>query len=102
MPAIFPGFEPLGGGDACPRAASGLGTTLAVLVIVVPFCVTVITDGTRLGACVGNGLEVIEDVARVVGASVVDVDVGVVRAKVVEVGAASIVVEDTSLEVTGP
>lgn len=50
MPAIFPEFEPLGGVEACPRAGSGLGVTLAVLVIVVPFCVTVMTDGTRLGA----------------------------------------------------
>jgi hypothetical protein len=40
---------------------------LAVLVIVVPFCVTVMTDGTRLGACVGGGLEMTGDVARVVG-----------------------------------
>jgi hypothetical protein len=50
MPVIFPAFEPFGGDEACPKTASGLGVTLAVLVIVVPFCVTVITDGTRLGA----------------------------------------------------
>lgn len=36
MPAILPGLEPLGGGEPCPRAESGLGVTLAVLVIVIP------------------------------------------------------------------
>jgi hypothetical protein len=66
MPAIFPGFEPLGGGEACPKAGSGLGATLAVLVMVVPFSVTVITEGTRLGAGVGEGLDVIDDVAKLV------------------------------------
>jgi hypothetical protein len=75
IPAVFPGFDPLGCGESCPRAGSGLGVTLAVLVMVVPFWVTVITDGTRLGAWVGEGLEVMEDVARVVG---VGVGVGVI------------------------
>lgn len=84
MPAILPGFEPLGAGAACPRAGSGLGIVLAVLVMVVPFCVTVTTEGTRLGAEVGDGLEVTRDVARVVGEGIVSV--------VAE--AASLVVED--------
>lgn len=79
MPAILPGLEPLGGGAACPRAGSGLGVTLAVLVIVVPFSVTVMTDGTRLGASVGKGLEVMEDVEKVVR-------VGDVLTTTVEVG----------------
>jgi hypothetical protein len=43
---------------------------LAVLVIVVPFCVTVMTDGTRLGPSVGKGLGVMGDVDRVVGVGV--------------------------------
>jgi hypothetical protein len=81
MPAILPGFEPLGGGEPCPRAGSGLGVTLAVLVIVVPSCVTVMTDGTRLGAAVGGGLEAIVDVASVVGADA-DADDGVLSTEV--------------------
>lgn len=97
--AILPGFPPVGGGEDCPRAGSGLGVTLAVLVIVVPFCVTVMTDGTRLGASVGKGVgegvELVEDVTRVLDASEVgDVRVGV------GVGVSTIVVETIFVEAT--
>ena len=88
MPAVLPGFEPLGGGRPCPRAGSGLGVVLAVLVIVTPSCVTVITEGLRLGASVGGGLEAAADVARVVGGDA-------------EVGASSLVVGTNSMGVDG-
>lgn len=90
------------GGEDCPRAGSVLGVTLAVLVIVVPFCVTVMTDGMRLGASVvegvGEGLKVVEDVTRVVGVGVVAV-VGVGEG--VGVGVFTVVVETTSVEAIG-
>lgn len=96
IPAILPGFPPLGAGEDCPRAGSVLGATLAVLVIVVPFCVTVMTDGTRLGASVGKGvgegLKVLEDVTRVVGVGV---------AAGVDMGVFTTVVEMTLVETTG-
>lgn len=88
MPAIFPGFEPLGAEAACPSAESALGVTLAVLVMVVPSCVTVITEGTRLETCVGEKFEVVAEVVRVVGAMVGAASVEVKLASV-EVGVAS-------------
>ncbi len=98
IPAILPGFPPLGAGEDCPRAASVLGVTLAVLVIVVPFCVTVMTDGTRLGASVGEG---VGEALKVVGVVARVVDVGVVADVGMGAGVDTIVVETTSVETTG-
>ena len=74
IPAVLPAFEPLGGGGAaCPGVGSGLGMILALLVMVVPFCVTVMMEGTRLGPWVSEGLGSLADVIRVVGMDVLSV-----------------------------
>lgn len=74
MPAVLPALDPLGGGGAaCPGVDSGLGMTLALLVMVVPFCVTVMMEGTRLGAWVEEGSESLADVIKVVGVDVLSV-----------------------------